>query len=106
MSKVGRRRVCSPWSSDTGITDGHEGKVDVLVVRSRAFQLIAEVPRIALDVVIGIYHSLISFISLMFTLILFMMLYREVRSERCSGFISFLCGHHRIVCISCAQQEI
>lgn len=84
------------------ITDDRQSKADAPIVRSQDFQLLVEEARATLDVVTSIYFLLILFNALMFMIIIYMMLYRDVPSERCSNFSSVWFGHCLIVCISCA----
>ena len=65
------RVVATPALMTLEITNGCLGKANALLVRNRAFQLLAEEARTIVEVVTDMYLSLISFISLMFMLIIY-----------------------------------
>ena len=61
--------VVAPSLTTLQITDGHQGKDEVHVARSRAFQLTTEEACATLDVVTGMYLILIYLFMMIFLLI-------------------------------------
>lgn len=67
--------VTAPAPATLRITDGGQGKAEVPVVRSLAFQLTIKKDRVTPDVVKSMYFLFISLIVLLFMLIVYVAIY-------------------------------
>ena len=72
--------IAAPATATLRISDGRQGKVEALVVRSRAFQVIAEEARAAPDVVTSMYLFLIP-------LFMFPSMYLFLRVAPCEWYL-------------------
>lgn len=73
--------VMEPAPATLMITDGHQGKAQARMVRSRAFHLTAEEAQAAPDVFTGMYLYHVFFMISLFMLMFYLTVYWDVFSQ-------------------------
>lgn len=97
---LSRGVVVAPALATLSITDERQVLVDAPVVRSWAFQLTIKEACASPNVVMGMHFLPISFIVLIFVLIIMIGVHRDIPSERCSSHSYVWLGCHPIICVS------
>ena len=98
-------QVTTPAPATLRITDGRQGQAEAPMVKSKAFQLIVEEARAALDVGTSMYLLLIS-LFIFIVAYVYVFHYRIIPCEWyiCSSIIRF--GGYLIFCVTRAQQAV
>lgn len=93
--------VAAPTPATLKITDSRQGKAEVPVGKSSAFQRTFEEARVAPDVITGMFSYLIPYYFL-FLLMFYLIMYREFLSQWYNYSCPVRFGCYPVLCISCA----